>query len=117
MQAEFIACYGAATQAVWLKNFISGLLVVDSIARPLRIYCDNSAAVFFSKNNKSSSGSKHLELKYLTVRDLVRKGEIEIEYISTELMVADPLTKPVRPIIFHKHVGCMGITESFDVLS
>ena len=47
----------------------------------------------------------------------MRKGEIEIEYISTELMVADPLTKPVRPIIFHKYVGYMGISESFNVLS
>ena len=32
MQAEFVACYGAATQAIWLKNFIYGLLVVDSIS-------------------------------------------------------------------------------------
>ncbi|XP_057997285.1 secreted RxLR effector protein 161-like [Hevea brasiliensis] len=67
MQAEFVAYYGAATRAVWLKNFVSGLLVVDSISKPLPIYYDNSAAVFFSKNNKSNSGSKHLEIKYLTV--------------------------------------------------
>ena len=32
MQAEFVSCYSAITQAIWLKNFISGLLVVDSIS-------------------------------------------------------------------------------------
>ena len=32
MQVEFVACYGAATQAIWVKNFIFGLLVVDSIS-------------------------------------------------------------------------------------
>ncbi|XP_070044951.1 secreted RxLR effector protein 161-like [Nicotiana tomentosiformis] len=55
MEAEFIACYEATSQALWLKNFISGLRIVDSISRPLRILCDNSVAAFFSKNNKSGS--------------------------------------------------------------
>ena len=31
MQAEFIAYYGAATQAVWLRNFITGFQIVDFI--------------------------------------------------------------------------------------
>ena len=29
-----------------LKSFISGLRIVNSISRPLKLYCDNSAAVF-----------------------------------------------------------------------
>jgi len=52
MEAEFVACFEATIQANWLRNFVSGLGIVDSIAKPLRIYCDNSATVFFSKNNK-----------------------------------------------------------------
>jgi hypothetical protein len=53
MKAEFIACYEATTQALWLRNFIGGLKIVDSIARPIKIFYDNCAAIFFSKNNKS----------------------------------------------------------------
>ena len=116
MQAEFVACYGAATQAFWLKNFISGLLVVDSISRPIKIFCDNNAVVFFSKNNKSSKGSKHIELKYLTVRDLVKNEDIMVEHIDTTNMLVDPLTKGLRPITFQRHVFNMGIIKSFDVL-
>ena len=74
----------------------------------------NSAAVFFSKNNKNSNGSKHIEIKYLTVRDLVRKGNIIIEHIDTEQMMADPLTKGLRPITFSRHVSNMGVIGSFD---
>ncbi|XP_070005861.1 secreted RxLR effector protein 161-like [Nicotiana sylvestris] len=55
MEAEFIACYEATSQALWLKNFISGLRIVDSISRPLRIFCDNSAAVFFLRIIKVAS--------------------------------------------------------------
>ncbi|XP_072060230.1 secreted RxLR effector protein 161-like [Arachis hypogaea] len=43
MEAEFVACFEAMVQAKWLRNFFSGLKIVDSIARPLKIYCDNSA--------------------------------------------------------------------------
>ena len=51
MEVEFIACYEATCHAIWLRNFVSGQHVVDSIMRPLRIYCDNSATIQFSKNN------------------------------------------------------------------
>ncbi|RVX16189.1 Retrovirus-related Pol polyprotein from transposon TNT 1-94 [Vitis vinifera] len=73
MYAEFVACYGASSQAVWLRNLILELQVVDSIFRPIVIYCDNNAVVFYSKNNKISTSSKHMEIKYLTVKDLVKK--------------------------------------------
>ncbi|CAL9002147.1 unnamed protein product, partial [Prunus brigantina] len=35
MLAEFLACYEATTQAMWLKNFITSLGVVESIQRPI----------------------------------------------------------------------------------
>ena len=71
MEVEFVACFEASSHALWLRNFVSGLGVVDSIAKPLRIYCDNTATVFFSKNGKFYSGSKHMDLKYLVVKERV----------------------------------------------
>ena len=59
MEAEFVSCFEATSHDVWLKSFMSGLRVVDSISRPLKLYCDNSVVVFMAKNNKSGSQSKH----------------------------------------------------------
>ena len=109
MEAEFVACFEATVHGLWLRNFISGLGIVDSIAKPLKIYCDNSAAVFFSKNDKYSKGAKHMELKYFAVKEEVQKQRVSIEHISTKLMVADPLTKGLPPKIFIEHVERMGI--------
>jgi hypothetical protein len=50
MQAEFVACYEATGQATWLKNFIPGLRVVDSISGPLTLYVDNQPTVLYSSN-------------------------------------------------------------------
>jgi hypothetical protein len=63
MQAEFLSCYVAIRQAVLLKKVVPRLRVVDSISRPLTIYCDNKSTVFFS-SNKSSDAAKHIDIKY-----------------------------------------------------
>ncbi|XP_075098906.1 secreted RxLR effector protein 161-like [Nicotiana tabacum] len=93
MEAEFVACFEATIHALWLRNFISGLGVVDTITKPLKIYCDNFAALFFSKNDKYSKGAKHMELKYFTVKEEVQKQRLSLEHIRIDLMIADPLTK------------------------
>lgn len=69
MQVEFVACYGAAIQALWLRNLMSDLIVVDFVSRPIWLYCDNSSAVDLINSNKSITGAKHMEIKYLTVKE------------------------------------------------
>ena len=47
MKAEFVACFETTIQANWMQNFILGLEIVDSIARLLKMYCDNFETIFF----------------------------------------------------------------------
>ena len=109
MEAEFVSCFEATSHGVWLKSFISGLSIVDSISRPLRLYCDNSAAVFMAKNNKSGSQSKHIDIKYLAIRERVKDKKVVIKHISTELMIVDPLTKGMPPKNFKDYIVRMGL--------
>uniref|UniRef100_A0A2N9I6P9 CCHC-type domain-containing protein n=1 Tax=Fagus sylvatica TaxID=28930 RepID=A0A2N9I6P9_FAGSY len=109
MEAEFVSCFEATSHGVWLKSFISGLRIMDSISRPLRMYCDNSAAVFMAKNNKSGSRSKHIDIKYLAIRERIKEKKVVIEHVSTKLMIADPLTKGMPPLKFKDHVAKMGL--------
>ena len=82
MEAEFVACFEATIQGLWLRNFISRLGVVDSISKPLKIYCDNSAAVFFSKNDKYSKGAKHMELKYFLLKKKFRNKQCQFNILA-----------------------------------
>jgi len=63
-EAEFISCYEAASHGVWLKSFILGLRVMNSIWHPIRMCYDNPAVVFMAKNNKSGSWSKHIDIRF-----------------------------------------------------
>ncbi|RVW67823.1 Retrovirus-related Pol polyprotein from transposon TNT 1-94 [Vitis vinifera] len=111
MEAEFISCFEATSHGVWLKSFISGLRVMDSISRPLSIYCHNSATVFMAKNNKSGSRSKHIYIKYLVIRERVKEKKVVIEHINTKLMIADPFTKGMPPLKFKDHVMNMRLSS------
>ena len=115
MEAEFIACFEASNQGIWLRNFIMGLQIIEGINKPLRINCDNKAAELYSKNNRSSSKSKHIDIKFLVVKERVQSGQVSIEHISTNSMIADPLTKGLPPKVFHEHVAQMGVLSLDDI--
>jgi hypothetical protein len=109
MEAEFVSCFEATLHGVWLKSFISELRIMDSISKPLRMYYDNSVVVFMAKNNKSESQNKHIDIKYLPIREHVKENKVVIEHVSSELMIADPLTKGMSPFKFKEHVMNMGL--------
>ena len=116
MEAEYVACYEATCQAMWLKKLIFGFHIVESISKPLVIYCDNTAAVHFSQNNRSATRSKHFDIKYLFVREKVREFQTRIEYTAIEHMLADPLTKDLPIGVYQRRVTHMGLVKSFDIL-
>ncbi|KAL6338697.1 hypothetical protein AAG906_023846 [Vitis piasezkii] len=109
MEAEFIACYEASNHGIWLR-------IVDGIEKPLRINCDNKAAELYSKNNRSSPKSKHIDIKFLVVKERVQSLQVSIEHIGTNSMIADPLTNGLPPKVYHEHVTHMGIVHINDVL-
>ena len=76
METEYVTRYEATCHAIWLRNFISTLEVVHSISRLLKLFCDNSIAVLFSKNSRSTSHSKHIDVKFFFVKEKVAKSLI-----------------------------------------
>ena len=114
MESEYIGCFEAMKQSNWLRNLIREMEVVRSIEKPLKIYCDNVAAIFFAKNNRRSEASRLMDIKYLKVQDKVREKVIEIEHIGTFNMIADPLTKALHVTAFQRHVTNMGLQGCLD---
>ena len=109
MESEFVACFEASNHAIWLRNFVTGLRIVNGVERPLKLYCDNRAAVLYANNNRSSSKSKHIDIKFLVVKERVQNGYISVEHIGTNSMIADPLTKALVPKVFLEHVPRMSV--------
>lgn len=108
MEAEYIACYESSNQAIWQRNFVTGLHLVPGVERPFKVYCDNNSIVLYANNNWSSTKSKYIDIKYRVARERIQSGIILVEHIGRNSMIADPLTKGVPLKLFREHVAHMG---------
>ena len=66
------------------------------ISRKL-FYQDNMSAVQIEKNGSVSSGkkSRHINIRFFFIKDILKREGIEVEHCPTERMVADFFTKPL----------------------
>ncbi|RDX62133.1 Copia protein, partial [Mucuna pruriens] len=104
MKEEYVACYEATHQVMWLKSIISNFYIIESILRLLVIYCDNTAIMHFSQNIKSSSHTKHFDIKYLFVKEKIVDSHTHIEHLVIENMLVDPLIKHLTVGTFQKYM-------------
>ncbi|XP_040374525.1 secreted RxLR effector protein 161-like [Rosa chinensis] len=115
MQAEFIAVYEGMCEELWIRIFLIQTRILSQIVSyALVIHCDNEAAMFFSKNSKRSNNSKHIDLKYYSVRERVKHGEISVLSIITDSQLADPFTKALSVAAFKKHIENIGVLPSLS---
>ena len=110
MAAEFVACYEASNHGIWLRNFVTGLRILEGIERPLKLYCDNKSAVLYSNNNRGSSRSKYIDIKFLVVKERVHSGQISIKHIRTNSMILR-----LSPKVFHEHTAHMSVILCEDI--
>ena len=75
-------CYEANCHLIWLRNFTLALEVVHSISRLLKLFFDNSVVVPFSKNTRSTSRSKHIDMKFNFVKEKVTQPLISVEHYN-----------------------------------
>ena len=57
-----------------------------------------------TKNANQHSKTKHIEIRYHFLRDHFEKGDIDIDYVSTDLQLADIFTKPLDLLDFPSFV-------------
>ena len=73
------------------------------------VYYDNSSAIDISKNLVQHSKTKHIEIRYHFIRDLVERKVVALEYISTEHQNADIFTKPLDRSKFESICQVIGV--------
>ncbi|KAK9048691.1 hypothetical protein SSX86_032343 [Deinandra increscens subsp. villosa] len=105
-EAEYIALTEAIKEAIWLKGFITELGIEDCSAI---VKCDNQGALQLSKNQMYHERTKHINVKYHFIREVISSGEITVGDINTKDNVADILTKAVGGAGFQKCLDGMGI--------
>eukprot|EP00253_Pinus_taeda_P014328 PITA_14328 len=81
-EVEYIAASMASCEAVWLQNLLSELFgfTLDTTM----ILCDNQSRIRLSRNPVFHDRSKHIDIWYHYIRDMVQRGAIRLQHISAD---------------------------------
>ena len=98
-EAELVGASDYIAYTVWMKRFMEeqGYKLNSNI-----FYQDNESAIKMEKNGRDSAGnrSRHINIRYFFIKDILRREGITVQHCPTERMVADFLTKPVQGTLF-----------------
>nr|GEZ77211.1 putative retrotransposon Ty1-copia subclass protein [Tanacetum cinerariifolium] len=76
---------------------------------PIKMNCDNSAAIIMAKESGIQKGARHFKRKYHYVRECIKIGEIDIVKVHTDDNLADPFMKALAGPKLTQHAISMGL--------
>jgi len=92
-EAEIVAVHDVLMRGIQVNNI---LIELGEKIKPIKLLQDNMSTIcLLTKISVNSIKSKYINVRYFFTRDMVREGILEIEYCSTDQMIADILTKPL----------------------
>ncbi|XP_045539389.1 secreted RxLR effector protein 161-like [Papilio machaon] len=108
-EAEYVALSEAAREAVYLRNV---MFDITGKTYAIKLLCDNQSALKLATSHQAHTRSKHIDVRFHYVRDAVENKLINIEYISTQEMPADLLTKGLLSAKHYKFMNMLGLKEA-----
>ena len=99
-EAELIALSDSTSQVIWTRDF---LIHQGYEMGAADIMQDNKSTIMLAEKGRSTSEkTRHINIRYFFVKDRINSKEIQLNYLSTNEMIADILTKPLQGAQFIK---------------
>jgi hypothetical protein len=131
-ESEYVALSTCSQEVVWLGRLLAKFRMTSSTAIPLAhpsstcqsnlqhadpipVSCDNQSSIKLAKNPVFHARTKHIEVCHHFVRECALRGEIQLDYISTDINPADILTKALPRPKFEKHRTNLGLVSLTDL--
>ena len=90
IEAEYMAATHASKEAVWLQRLCSSMGLIQG---DIRIDCDSQSAIFLAKNPAYHSKTKHIDVQYHFVRDMIEDRKVLLVKVDSLKNTTDALTK------------------------
>jgi hypothetical protein len=109
----FVALSVAFHEVVWLRKLLTDLF--DHEMDPTIIHYDNQSCVKLYENPVCHDRSKHFEIKYHYIRDMVQRKEIHVQYLPTHEKIADIFTKLLAKMNFEYFCERLGLVDNISL--
>ena len=90
-EAEYISAMHAAKQVLWHSSLFQELKI--NLPMTSTIFSDNQAAIAIVHHPKIHAHTKHIDISYHFLRDLVKSGTLNLVYVDIHQNLADLFTK------------------------
>jgi len=90
-EAEYISASDCGLETVWLRRIADDLGFPQST--PTTLLMDNNSSIQMASNHSNHSRTKHIDLRYHKIRELLENNTIAIKYVPTDQQLADIFTK------------------------
>ncbi|CAH2103986.1 unnamed protein product [Euphydryas editha] len=109
-EAEYMALSESCKEGIYLINLLNELVQCGNM--PLYLYSDNQSSIKLASNPLfHNKRTKHIDIRHHYVRECVLENKVKIEYVSTNNMPADVLTKSLCKDKHYKFLNLMGISK------
>ncbi|KAG8474901.1 hypothetical protein CXB51_031552 [Gossypium anomalum] len=105
-EAEYMAITEAYKEAIWLKGLFSEL---NEDFQIITVFCDSQSAIFLTKDQMFHERTKHIDVRYHFVCDIIARGDIVVSKISTHENPADMMTKSLPITKFEHCLDLVGV--------
>lgn len=105
-EAKYKALSSASKEAVYLQRLICE---ITGECSSVTIFNDNQSAQKLAQNPVHHSRTKHIDVRYHFIRELVENNKIVLSYLPTEKMLADVLTKGLGRCNHQRCVSDIGL--------
>jgi hypothetical protein len=97
-EADLVTISKGLQQSLWARSFLTHQ---DIPMPPLIVYQDNQSTVkLIQRGRTAAEQTRHIEIGYFWLSDLLTQGLITIKYCPTNQMIADFYTKPLQGTLF-----------------
>lgn len=106
-EAEVTALTKSMQDLLWFKHFACEIVNI----KDLIILEDNQSCIKYISNESNHGRMKHIDIKLKFVRDAVKENNIKIEYVPTNMQIADLFTKALPKARFQELLFLCGLCK------
>ncbi|PON82508.1 hypothetical protein TorRG33x02_217530, partial [Trema orientale] len=110
-EAEFRSLANGISELLWVKMLLEELQAPKIM--PLKLYCDNKAAISIAHNPVHHDRTKHVEVDRHFIKEKIENGTLCITYVTSGEQTADILTKGLTKPVFDKLVCKLGMLDVY----
>ena len=78
---------------------------------PTEIKVDNRSAIELAKNPVSHQRSKHIDMRYHSIREHIKNDEVKVTHVPSREQAADILTKALPKAAFEEGRWRLGMSR------